>query len=160
MDQLKRMRIVMVKIMKKDNKLNIIAIITVPICWVIGLIVGLILWFALKDSLHKVWTISFELGLITALLNLGLMVSWGHGFVSEVNRADGVPVRKSILSYAVRLLIAGLIFAYIVYDMESSDNPRFNVIPALIGYIVVKVVFITVSLIVNMKNEEQGKVSA
>ncbi len=142
----------------KDNKLNIIAIVTVPICWTLGLIIGLIFWFALKDSMHKVWTLSFVLGLITALLNLGLMVSWGHGFVREVNRADGAPVRKSILSYTVRILIAGLIFAYIVYDMQQ-DAPRFNVIPALIGYILVKVVFITVSLIINLNNN-QRKVDA
>lgn len=150
-------RIVMV-IKMKDNKLNIIAIITVPICWILGLIISLIFWFALKDSMHKIWTLSFVLGLITALLNLGLMVSWGHGFVREVNRADGAPVRKSILSYTVRILIAGLIFAYIVYDMQQKA-PRFHVIPALIGYILVKMVFIMVSLIINLNNN-QRKVDA
>jgi hypothetical protein len=154
-------RIVMVIIMKKDNSLNIIAIITVPICWAIGLIIGLIFYFALKDSMHKVWTVSFVLGLITALLNLGLMVSWGHGFVREVNRADGAPVRRSILSYATRLLIAGLIFAYIVYEEATAETPRFNVIPALIGYVIVKMVFIIVSLVINLKKDkQQGKVSA
>ncbi len=146
--------------MVKNNKLNIISIITVPICWLLGLIVGLIFWFCLKDSIHKIWTTSFILGLVTALLNLGLMVSWGHGFIREVNKADGAPVRRSILSYLVRLLIAGLIFAFIIYDQASSKTPRFNVIPALIGYLVVKVVFIIVSLVINLNNKEQGKVDA
>ncbi len=110
--------------------------------------------------MHKVWTLSFVLGLVTALLNLGLMVSWGHGFIREVNKADGAPVRRSILSYLVRLLIAGLIFAFIIYDQASSKTPRFNVIPALIGYLVVKVVFIIVSLVINLNKKEQGKVDA
>ncbi len=144
----------------KNNKLNIISIITVPICWLLGLVGGLIFWFCLKDSMHKVWTLSFILGLVTALLNLGLMVSWGHGFIREVNKADGAPVRRSILSYLVRLLIAGLIFAFIIYEQASSKTPRFNVIPALIGYLLVKVVFIIVSLVINLNNKEQGKVDA
>ena len=131
-----------------------LSIFVVPISWVVGAIVAVILYFALKKGMNVIWTKSYVLGLVTALLNFGLTISFGRGFIREVNRADGAPVRRSIIGYIVRLLIAGLVFAFVIYDQFSS-SARFNVIPTLIGYMTVKIVIIIVSLIINSK----GKVS-
>lgn len=132
-----------------------LSIIVVPASWVVGAISAVIIYFCCSNGDNTIWLKSYILGLVTALLNFGLQISGGRGFIREVNKTDGVPVRRSILGYILRLIIAGLIFAYIIYDMYSS-SPRFHVIPALIGYITVKVVLIVVSLIINIR---KGKVN-
>lgn len=142
----------MIIIMKNDD-LTKISIIVVPSCWVLGAIVALIMYFAAS----KEWMQSYILGLVTALLNLGLILSSGRGFISEVNRTDGAPVRRTIISYLIRIIIAGLVFAFIVHDEFYSKTPRFYVIPAVIGYITEKVVFIIGSLIINLN--KKGKVN-
>lgn len=139
----------------RNDEMTKLSIIVVPLSWVIGAIIAVIIYFGCSDADSMIWLKSYILGLVTALLNFGLQVSGGRGFIREVNRTDGAPVRKSIMGYVIRLLIAGLVFAYIVYDM-NSDSPRFTVIPALIGYMTLKVVLIVVSLIINIR---KGKVN-
>ena len=139
----------------KNDEVTIISIIVVPTSWIIGALVALFIYLGCNDADKSIWTKSYVLGLVTALLNFGLQMSGGKGFIREVNRTDGAPVRRTIIGYMLRLLIAGLIFAFIVFNM-NSDSPRFHVIPALIGYVTVKVIFIIVSLIINIR---KGKVS-
>lgn len=133
----------------RNDDLTKLSIIVVPACWVVGTIVALILYFALGSSIHKAWTLSYILGLVTALLNFGLTLSSGRGFMSEVNKSDGAPVRRTVLGYLLRILIAGLIFAFVVHEEYYTDSPRFLVIPTLIGYLTEKVIFIIGSLILN-----------
>ncbi|MGM9971711.1 MAG: ATP synthase subunit I [Anaeroplasmataceae bacterium] len=139
----------------RNDEMTKLSIIVVPVSWVVGALIALIIYLSCSDADKTIWLKSYILGLVTALLNFGLQVSGGRGFIREVNRTDGAPVRRSILGYVLRLLIAGLIFGFIVYDMYS-DSPRFHIIPALIGYVTVKMVLIVVSLIINIR---KGKVS-
>ncbi len=134
----------------RDDDLTKISIIVVPACWVIGLIVAIIMYFAHS----KAWMLSYVLGLVTALLNFGLQLTAGRGFMSEVNKENGTPVRKTILGYLIRLVIAGLVFAFIIREQMTSDKPRFYVIPAVIGYLTEKVIFIIGSLIINLNTKK------
>lgn len=137
----------------QNDEMTKLSIIVVPICWLIGAIVAVIFYF----TIGKVWMKSYVLGLVTALLNFGIQISFGHRFIREVNKKEnGAPIRNTVLGYIVRLLVAGVIFAFIVYEQELGSS-RFKVIPALIGYGSEKVVLITVSLILNLNNK--GKVS-
>lgn len=136
----------------RNDDLTKISIIVVPSCWVLGALIAIIMYFAAS----KEWCMSYVLGLVTALLNFGLTVSAGRGFMSEVNKTDGAPVRRTMLGFLIRLVIAGLVFVFIIHDQVTSDSPRFYVIPAIIGYLTEKVVFIIASLIINFK---KGKVS-
>lgn len=137
--------------MKKNDELTKLSIFVVPISWVVGAIVALLFYFLISSM----WMKSYILGLVTSLLNFGLQIQFGKGFIREVNKAEGTPVRKNLIGFFVRLLLAGVIFAYVVYD-EFSGAHRFDVIPTLIGYLTVKVVLIISSLIIFSK----GKVSA
>jgi len=137
----------------KNDEMTKISIIVVPVSWAIGGLIILLMWLCCSNADRAIWAKSCLLGLVTALLNFGLQISFGKGFIREVNRRDGAPIRSSVLGYVVRLFLAGLVFAYIIYDSRSS-NPRFDVIPALIGYLVVKLVFIIVSLIINLKKKK------
>lgn len=134
----------------RDDDLTKISIIVVPSCWVVGLIVAIILYF----TVSKQWMLSYVLGLVTALLNFGLQLTSGRRFLSEVNKEGGTPVRRTILGYLIRIAIAGLVFAFIIRDQMTSDKPRFYVIPAVIGYLTEKAIFIIGSLIVNLNTRK------
>lgn len=136
----------------RNDDLTKISIIVMPICWLITLVVVLVLYFGADK---KVWALSYLLGMVTALMTLGLTMSTGRGFINEVNKADGAPVRRTVLGYLLRIIIAGLVFAFIVREQVTSDSPRFIIIPALIGYITEKVVFIIVSLIINLNKKRK-----
>lgn len=144
-----------VKLKMNKDEMYKLSILVVPSSWVIGAIIALIIYFSCSQPDKLIWTKSYVLGLVTCLLTFGLSISGGRGFIKEVNKPDGAPVRRSILGYILRLLVAGSVFAYIVYNQNSS-NPKFNVIPALIGYITVKVVLIISSLILKSRKKVES----
>lgn len=128
------------------NETQKISIIVTPVCWAIGLIVGLILYF----TVSSVWALSFALGLLTALMNLSFTVRGSKKMLDEIEREElGRPVRRNMMYFAFRLLLFVLVFGVVINDQFVSNvsDPKFNVWATLIGYSVVKVVLIVVSLI-------------
>ena len=128
------------------NETQKISIIVTPICWVIGLIVGLVLYF----TVSSVWALSFALGLLTALMNLSFTVRGSKKMLDEIEREElGRPVRKNMMYFAFRLILFILVFGVVINDQFVSNvsDPKFNVWATLIGYSVVKIVLIIVSLI-------------
>ena len=134
------------------NETQKIAIIVTPICWIIGLITGLILYFAVSS----VWALSCALGLLTGLMNLSFTVRGSKKMLDEIEREElGRPVRRNMLYFAFRLIMFIAVFGVVINDqfVINVSDPKFNVWATLIGYSVVKIVLITVSLI------KKGKVN-
>ena len=128
------------------NETQKISIIVTPICWAIGLIVGLVLYF----TVSSVWALSFALGLLTALMNLSFTVRGSKKMLDEIEREElGRPVRRNMMYFAFRLILFILVFGVVINDQFVSNvsDPKFNVWATLIGYSVVKIVLIIVSLI-------------
>ena len=128
------------------NETQKIAIIVTPVCWIIGLVTGLILYFAVSS----VWALSFALGLLTGLMNLSFTVRGSKKMLDEIEREElGRPVRRNMLYFAFRLIMFIAVFGVVINDqfVTNVSDPKFNVWATLIGYSVVKIVLITVSLI-------------
>lgn len=128
------------------NETQKIAIIVTPVCWVIGLVTGLILYFTVSG----VWALSFALGLLTGLMNLSFTVRGSKKMLDEIEREElGRPVRRNMLYFAFRLIMFIAVFGVVINDqfVTNVSDPKFNVWATLIGYSVVKIVLITVSLI-------------
>lgn len=128
------------------NETQKISIIVTPICWAIGLIAGLILYF----TISSVWALSFVLGLLTALMNLSFTVRGSKKMLDEIEREElGRPVRRNMMYFAFRVILFILVFGVVINDqfVSNTSDPKFNVWATLIGYSVVKIVLILVSLI-------------
>ena len=135
--------------MKETHK---ISIIVVPISWALALIGGLTLYFAVS----KAWSISFVLGVATALMNLGFTVKGGKQMLSEIERKElGKPLRRNMIYFIFRVLVFIAVFGVVINEqfIANPENPGFNVYATLIGYVLVKLVLIVVSVI--MKGREK-----
>lgn len=130
-----------------------LAAIVAPISWIFGLIGWLILYFALPKSINSAWALSYILGIVTALLNLGLMVK-GSKHISKPNiNPYAKPVRINILYYIARVVLFTVIFAMVILDqlVFNASNPKFNIWATLIGYSVVKIILLLVVLVLKGK---------
>lgn len=136
------------------DEIHKIGLISISISWLLTIVIAISFYFGLNKPYNSIWTKSFILGMATSLMNFGLTFSGGKGFLDEIARPNnsGKPVKKTVLNYGLRLLVAGFIFAAIIFN-QYSNNPKLNIIPALIGYATFKVVLIIVTII------KKGKVS-
>lgn len=128
--------------------------IVAPICWLIALIGGLILYFALDKDIRSAWTFSYVLGIFVGLLNLGLMVKGSkHTMKAAQNDEDSHPVKINMIYFMLRLLVIVAIFAMVIVNQFVTDveAPQFNVWSTLIGYCLTKVVLVSVMLILKGK---------
>lgn len=134
-----------------------LAAIVAPISWICGLIGWLILFFTLNKSIRSAWSISYVIGIMTALLNLGLMVKGSKHIQKNALNPYNKSVKVNILYYILRIILFTAIFAMIITDQYifNSEAPKFNVWATLIGYSLVKIILLTVVLVMKgkVKNE-------
>ena len=123
-----------------------VGIIVIPISWMIGLLGALALYFCLNDDINSIWTTSYVLGILTGLMNFGLTFLGGKGFQKALTSPNSSPIKTTVLSYFLRLLVASGVFLAVVFN-QLGDSPRFNVIPTLIGFSVTKVVWLIVMVV-------------
>ncbi len=130
-----------------------LAAIVAPISWIVGLVGWLILYFALDKSIRGAWSLSFVLGILTALLNLGLMVKGSKHIVDKACDPYAHPVKVNMIYYLLRILLFAAIFAMVIFDqfVYNIDSPKFNVWATLIGYSSVKIILIIVYLVMKGK---------
>ena len=133
-----------------------LAAIVAPISWICGLIGFLILFFALDKSIRSAWSLSYVLGVLTALLNLGLLVKGSKHIQKNASNPYNNSVKITVLYYIFRILIFAGIFSMVITDqfVFNPDTPKFNVWATLIGYSIVKIVLLTVVLIMKGKVKE------
>lgn len=130
-----------------------LAAIVAPISWIIGLAGWLILFFALGKDIRSAWSMSYVLGILTALLNLGLMVKGSKHIKDKATDPYSHPVRINVIYYLFRILLFAAIFAMVIFDqfVYNADSPKFNVWATLIGYSIVKIILIIVYLVLKGK---------
>lgn len=139
------------------NESQKLAAIVAPVCWILGLIGGLVLYFALGDNINKQWSFGYVLGILVSLLNLGFMVKGSKRLLKEVDKEErGKPLRINMMYFFFRVLIFVAIFAMVIVDqfILNPDSPKFNVWATLIGYSTVKIVLLIVSLILKGRVKE------
>lgn len=134
-----------------------LAAIVAPISWIFGLIGWLILYFALDDSISSAWSLSYVLGIVTSLLNLGLMVKASKHISNPNSNPYAKPVRINILYYIARIILIIAIFTMVILDqlVFNVSNPKFNIWATLIGYLVVKIILIVVVLVLKGKVKKE-----
>ncbi|QVK21537.1 ATP synthase subunit I [Mycoplasmatota bacterium] len=104
----------------------------IPIVWVYGLIVSLILYFVGKNQgVETMWTISFALGLATSLMNFSLMTK---AVRNALSRPEGTRMRYLMMQQGLRY------FIYIAIMLSVAFNNKFDLIFTFIGMLSVKVV--------------------
>lgn len=130
-----------------------LAAIVAPISWLVGLAGWLILFFSLNKDIRSAWSLSYVLGILTALLNLGLMVKGSKHVADKATDPYAHPVKINMLYYILRILLFSAIFAMVILDqfVYNADSPKFNVWATLIGYSIVKVILIIVYLVLKGK---------
>ncbi len=132
-----------------------IAAIVAPICWLLGSIGGLILFFTLNKDIRSAWTFSYVLGLLVGLLTMGISVK-GATKVSKMAEDEdeaGSPIKINMLYFLFRILLLAAIFTMVIVNqfVTNVENPDFNVWATLIGYILTKIVLLAVMLILKGK---------
>ena len=133
------------------DEMSKFGIIVVPITWVVGAIVAIILGIWGPDR----WWLSYLLGLMTALLNFGLMMKSNRRLAEKTKNQEEIKPKKIALTgYAVRIIVFVAIFAAVCYSQFKTENPRFFAIPMIIGYLTLKLVVIAYGII------KRGKVNS
>lgn len=134
-----------------------LAAIVAPISWICALIGWLILFFALNKSCRSAWSSSYVIGIMTGLLNLGLMVKGSKHIQKNALNPYNSSVKVNVIYYILRVILFAAIFAMVITDQYIFNNeaPKFNVWATLIGYSIVKIVLLTVVLLMKgkVKNE-------
>lgn len=129
------------------NDMQKFGAILVPIVWLVGIVIGIIIFFACSIDDRKVWLLSYVLGLVTALMNFGLMMKSNRKMVSNVINNEPKPVQKFMTAFGLRMLVFVAVFGAMTVNIATSDSPRFNLLPAFIGYMLLKVVMVILVLI-------------
>ncbi len=133
------------------DEMSKFGIIVVPISWAIGAIVAIILGVWGPDR----WWLSYLLGLMTALLNFGLMMKSNRRLAEKTKNQEEIkPKRMALTGYSVRIIVFVAIFATVCYSQFKTENPRFFAIPMIIGYLTLKLVIIAYGII------KRGKVNS
>lgn len=128
----------------KITKNNNFPLIIYPIAWVVGIVVSLALFFFGPKGEGVIWAKSYALGLITALLNLGLMIR-GNRRMARLAEAG---IKSSFLpGFLLRLVVFIGVFAAIWWEAYKVPEPIFNIFVAFIGYITLKFIIIVYVLI-------------
>ncbi len=142
------------------DEIHKLGIIVVPITWLVGIITALVMYFVCSDAIKWIWTKSYILGLATSLMTFGLTLKGGKSFLREVSKpsGSGEPVRKTILSYIFRLAVAAAVCVAVILN-QQSNNPKFNIVPTIIGYLTLKVVLIIVTIIKRGKVKVDDEIS-
>lgn len=133
------------------DEMSKFGIIVVPITWAIGAIVAIILGIWGPDR----WWLSYLLGLMTALLNFGLMMKSNRRLAEKTKNQEEIkPKRIALTGYFVRIIVFVAIFTAVCYSQFKTENPRFFAIPMIIGYLTLKLVVIAYGII------KRGKVNS
>lgn len=125
--------------MIKMDDMHKFGVIFVPIVWVVGALCAVIIYLSCKEADKSIWTLSYVLGLITALMNFGLLMKSNRRLVEN---AKNNITHRNLPSFFVRTLVFVGVFAAIAFNQYQSVNPRFHLIPAFLGYMTLKAVLI------------------
>ena len=98
-----------------------LAAIVAPISWICGLIGWLILFFTLNKSIRSAWSISYVIGIMTALLNLGLMVKGSKHIQKNALNPYNKSVKVNVLYYILRIILFTAIYILLSQDALRSS---------------------------------------
>ncbi|MGL4949096.1 MAG: ATP synthase subunit I [Anaeroplasmataceae bacterium] len=129
------------------REVNKFGLLVIPASWLVGIIVSLILYFALNDAIAWIVTKSYILGLIASLANFSIFIKCGNGFLKEVEKKEnGSPVTKFMIGVIIRTIITLLIFAIVIFG-HINETPTFNVYATLGGFLTVKAIMMIVVML-------------
>ncbi|UKI49092.1 MAG: ATP synthase subunit I [Clostridium sp.] len=99
------------------DEMSKFGIIVVPITWTVGAIVAIILGIWGPDR----WWLSYLLGLMTALLNFGLMMKSNRRLAEKTKNQEEIkPKRIALTGYFVRIIVFVAIFTAVCYSQFKN----------------------------------------